>query len=185
MKHIIAIATVFLAACSSVDPKRVQPAPIASNATSSASAAPAAAPAREEPVPVVRDAPPIDGLKDLGAMTFRCPQAGLNAAAREAAKVTSQGRYQFAYFKLIDDSHHASYEIHFKSNQLEEPDLKYCVSVYCQQGQDPAAGVKVKLIGSDAQPTHARAGDAAHGPSCGHPRKNTQGPGSKPQSKKR
>ena len=53
-------------------------------------------------------------------MTFSCPKAGLNAAAREAAKVPSQGTYQFAYFRIINDSHHASYEVHFKSNYQGE-----------------------------------------------------------------
>ena len=78
-----------------------------------------------------------DGLRDLDAMTFSCPKAGLNAAAREAAKVPSRGTYQFSYFEIISDSHHASYEVHFKSNYEGEPDLEYCVSIYCQQGWDP------------------------------------------------
>src|SRR5215204_4983408 len=73
-------------------------------------------------------APAADGLSDLAAMTFSCSQAGLNAAAREAAKVPSQGTYQFAYFKIINDSHHASYEVHFKSNYQGEMDLNYCVA---------------------------------------------------------
>ena len=70
-------------------------------------------------------------------MTFDCPKAGLNAAAREAAKVPSQGTYQFSYFKLVSDAHHASYEVHFRSNSTDEPELRYCVSIYCQQGWDP------------------------------------------------
>ena len=70
-------------------------------------------------------------------MTFDCPKAGLNAAAREAAKVPSQGTYQFSYFRIINDAHHASYEVHFKSNYIGEPELRYCVSMYCQQGWDP------------------------------------------------
>ena len=78
-----------------------------------------------------------DDLKDLDEITFRCPKAGLNAAAREAAKAPSQGTYQFSYFKILNESHHASYEVHFKSNYAGEPDLKYCVLVYCQQGWDP------------------------------------------------
>ena len=61
-------------------------------------------------------------------MTFGCPRAGLNAAAREAAKAPSQGTYQFSYFRILNDSHHASYEVHFKSNYAGEPDLKYCVA---------------------------------------------------------
>ena len=58
----------------------------------------------------------------------------MNAAAREAAKVRSQGTYQFAYFKIINDTHHASYEVHFKSNYEGEADLKYCVAMYLSTG---------------------------------------------------
>lgn len=87
-----------------------------------------------------------DGLSALEAMTFRCPKAGLNAAAREAGKVPSQGTYQFAYFKIISDSHHAAYEVHFKSNYAGEADLKYCVNVYCQQGWDPTAKTSVTVM---------------------------------------
>jgi hypothetical protein len=88
-------------------------------------------------IPNENVAPPTRGLDDLDAMTFDCPKAGLNAAAREAAKVPSQGTYQFSYFKIINDAHHASYEVHFKSNYVGEPELRYCVSMYCQQGWDP------------------------------------------------
>jgi hypothetical protein len=93
-------------------------------------------------VPRAQDAPaptpPADSsLNDLAAMTFGCPKAGLNAAAREAAKVRSQGTYQFSYFKIISDSHHAAYEVHFRSNYQGEKELKYCVALYCQQGWDP------------------------------------------------
>lgn len=77
------------------------------------------------------------GLDDLAAMTFSCPQAGLNAAAREAATMPSEGTYQFAYFNIISDAHHAMYEVHFKSNYEGEPLLRYCVELYCQQGWDP------------------------------------------------
>jgi hypothetical protein len=107
-------------------------------------------------------APAADDLSALEAMTFSCPKAGLNAAAREAAKVVSQGTYQFAYFKIISDAHHASYEVHFKSNYTGEPDLKYCVAMYCQQGWDPkTAKTEVTLMG-DAR----HAGAAAHAGSC-------------------
>ena len=41
-----------------------------------------------------------DGLSDLQAMTFACPMAALNTAARQAAKVPSQGSYQFSYFRI-------------------------------------------------------------------------------------
>jgi len=104
-----------------------------------------------------------DDLSDLNAMTFSCPKAGLNAAAREAAKVPSQGTYQFAYFRIINDSHHASYEVHFKSNYQGEADLKYCVAIYCQQGWDPrTAKTSVTLMGNQTQPA-----GAAHGADCG------------------
>ena len=96
-------------------------------------------------------------------MTFGCPKAGLNAAAREAAKVPSQGTYQFAYFRIINDSHHASYEVHFKSNYQGEADLKYCVAVYCQQGWDPNTKTSVTLMSNERQ----RMGAAAHGAGCG------------------
>ena len=97
-------------------------------------------------------------------MTFGCPKAALNAAAREAAKVPSQGTYQFNYFRIISDSHHSSYEVHFKSNYHDEADLKYCVAIYCQQGWDPkTAKASVRLMGRERQP----AGAAAHGADCG------------------
>jgi hypothetical protein len=80
---------------------------------------------------------PTQGLGDLDAMTFDCPKAGLNAAAREAAKVPSQGTYQFSYFRIVNDAHHAAYEVHFSSNYVGEPVLRYCVLMYCQQGWNP------------------------------------------------
>ena len=63
--------------------------------------------------------------------------AALNAAARRAAGVPTEGKYQFSYFNLISDSHHAVYEVHFTSNYEGESPLKYCVEIYCQQGWDP------------------------------------------------
>lgn len=132
--------------------------------TTSATERSAPAPGTNAPASV---RPGTDGLSDLGAMTFRCPQAGLNAAAREAAKVASQGRYQFAYYRLINDSHHSSYEIRFKSNVEGEADLKYCVSVYCQQGQDPNAGLTVSSISNEPRATKARSAAPAHGSACG------------------
>jgi hypothetical protein len=90
-------------------------------------------------LPAARDssAPAADGLRDLDAVTFACAKAGLNAAGREAAKAPSQGTYQFSFFRIVRDSHHSLYEVHFKSNYPGEPDLKYCISIYCQQGWDP------------------------------------------------
>lgn len=103
------------------------------------------------------------GLADLDAMVFGCPKAGLNAAAREAAKAPSQGTYQFSYFNIIRDAHHAFYEVHFKSNYQGEPELKYCVSMYCQQGWDPKMSkTEVTLMSAEA-----RRGVAPHAAACG------------------
>ena len=72
-------------------------------------------------MPAPTDAvPPVAGLDDLSAMTFDCPRAALNAAAREAAQAPSQGTYQFAYFRIVNASHHASYEVQFTSNYAGE-----------------------------------------------------------------
>ena len=132
-----------------------------------AQTAAATAPARPEqaqPAPPASAAPASDGLSDLSAMTFGCPKAALNAAAREAAKAPSQGTYQFSYFKLVNDSHHASYEVHFKSNYQDEPELQYCVAIYCQQGWDPTTTrTSVTLMSRQKQPASARAhADACH-----------------------
>jgi len=108
-------------------------------------------------------APASDGLGDLDAMTFECPKAGLNAAAREAAKAPSQGTYQFSYFSIVNDAHHASYEVRFKSNYQGEPELRYCVSMYCQQGWDPkTTKIEVTLMSGERQ-----RGAAAHAAACG------------------
>jgi hypothetical protein len=137
MKNIIILTTIVLSACSTVTPTQKQPIPVAGIESAS------------------------DGLSDLNAMTFICPKSGLNAVAREVAKVPSQGHYQFSYFKIINDSHHSLYEIHFKSNHHAEADLKYCVSVYCQQGQEPVPSVS--LISNNPQPAAA---DAAQSLGC-------------------
>jgi hypothetical protein len=85
-------------------------------------------------------------------MTFDCPKAGLNAAARAASKVPAHGTYQFSYFRIVNDAHHATYEVHFKSNYVGEPELQYCVSMYCQQGWDPGRTVVgVMLMDSEAR----------------------------------
>jgi hypothetical protein len=99
-------------------------------------------------------APTDAGLADLASMTFGCPKAALNAAAREAAKVRTQGTYQFSYFKILNDSHHATYEVHFTSNFAGEKNLKYCVAIYCQQGWDPrTTKTTVTLMSAAAQKT--------------------------------
>ena len=148
MKHIIVMLVVAFAAGSPVS--HAQPVP----------------PPQEQSAPVAGTTPASDGLSDLQAMTFDCPKAALNAAAREAAKVPSQGTYQFAYFSILNDSHHPSYEIHFKSNFPGEADLKYCVSLYCQQGWDAkTAETAVTLMSKERQSV----GGAAHGADCRHP----------------
>jgi hypothetical protein len=104
-----------------------------------------------------------EGLDDLDAMTFACARAGLNAAAREAAKAPTQGSYQFAYFSIASESHHAAYEVHFTSNYQDEPDLKYCVAVYCEQGWDPkTAQISVQPLSTMRQ----QVGAASHADGC-------------------
>lgn len=117
----------------------------------------------EQPAGSSQNAAKGDGLDDLSAMTFDCPRAALNAAAREAAKVKSQGTYQFAFFRIVNDAHHATYEVHFKSNYQGENELKYCVAIYCQQGWDPKnTHVLVTPVGAPQQ----HAGARAHGADC-------------------
>jgi hypothetical protein len=153
MKNIIGITAVALVACSTV-----------SNAQTGAAATQTVPTPQEQSALVAGTAPASDGLSDLDAMTFGCVKAGLNAAAGEAAKVPSQGTYQFSYFKIINDSHHSSYEVHFKSNYQGEADLKYCVAIYCQQGWDPkTTKTSVTLMGNERQPVAG----AAHGADCG------------------
>ncbi len=103
------------------------------------------------------------GLSDLNSLTFGCPKAALNAAARQASQVPSQGTYQFSYFNIVSNTHHAAFEVHFKSNDADEPELKYCVEMYCQQGWDPkTAKTTITLMGSAPR----RAGAGAHADSC-------------------
>src|ERR1700749_2011762 len=97
--------------------------------------APPRAQTADTPPPAATD---ISGLAGLGASTGSCAKAGLNAAAQEARKAPTQGTYQFSYFRIATASHHAAYEVHFKSNYPGERDLRYCVALYCQQGWDPA-----------------------------------------------
>ncbi|HLG56372.1 MAG TPA: hypothetical protein VI485_13635 [Vicinamibacterales bacterium] len=119
--------------------------------------------AQAQSAPGAGTAPAISGLSDLDAITFGCPKAALNAAARRAASVPSQGTYQFSYFNIVSDSHHAMYEVRFKSNYEGEAELKYCVEIYCQQGWDPATTkASVTLMSNRRQP----AGAAAHGDAC-------------------
>jgi hypothetical protein len=141
MRAIIIMAALGLAGC--LNAPRAQNEPASSSSIHSATAKPAA---------LDSAVPGTLGLADLDAMTFDCPKAGLNAAAREAAKAPSQGTYQFSYFRIINDAHHASYEVHFKSNYVGEPELRYCVLMYCQQGWNPnTTKIDVKLLSDDTR----------------------------------
>ena len=150
MKNILAITAAALVACNTASHAQNTPTVL------------------EQSAPVAGTASGADGLSELNAMTFSCVRAGLNAAAREAAKVHAKGDYQFAYFKIINSSHHSSYEVDFESNHEGEPDLKYCVAVYCQQGWDPkTTEPSVSLIGDASQSDASQSvGMAAHGADC-------------------
>jgi hypothetical protein len=125
-------------------------------------AAAPAGPTPDQPAPDPEPAIPA-GLRDLEKTTFACPKAALNAAAREVAKYPSQGTYQFSYFNIVSASHHAAYEVHFTSNYVAEPVLKFCVAIYCQQGFDPATTkTSVALMGTKAAAHAASAGHAAN-----------------------
>src|SRR5687768_9316512 len=136
MKNIIAGTAVALLVWSTVpQAQQAQPAPAATPAaptTPGAATTPGASAATGVPgAPAsATDPPPPDNLSDLASMTFGCPKAALNAAAREASKVRSRGTYQFSFFRIVSGSHHAAYEVHFKSNFSGEKDLKYCVAIY-------------------------------------------------------
>lgn len=155
MKNIILLTSTLLSACSAVTPTPVTTA----ETTIPVNAAP-------EQANSVTSTPTVsEGLSDLNALTFICPQAGLNAAAREAAKVPTLGRYQFSYFNLTQDSHHSFYEVHFKSNHHAETDLQYCVSVYCQQGQEPQPTVSLIKPVMAGKPHSSDCGaESLHGP---------------------
>ena len=137
-----------------MSPQRAQnEAPVASSGAPASQTQPASA----------ASASASHGLADLDIMTFDCPKAGLNAAAREAAKVPSQGTYQFSYFRIVNDAHHAAYEVHFRSNYIGEPELRYCVSMYCQQGWDPKTSkTEVTLMSNERG-----SGAAGHEAACG------------------
>jgi hypothetical protein len=128
--------------------------------------------AQEPPAPAAAESPTAEGgLNDLAAMTFGCPKAALNAAAREAAKVRSNGTYQFAFFRIVSDSHHASYEVRFKSNYSGEKELQYCVAMYCQQGWDPATAKATVTLMNDPRQL-----PGAHGAMCADKAKGAKPP---------
>lgn len=173
MNRILVLMSLTLCACSTaMSPQRgTQPA----SSTQSVARAHPSSPPPEQAAPGKASAAEDIGLNELNAMTFACSKVGLNAAAREAAKAPARGRYQFSFFRLVSNAHHSSYEVHFKSNNYEDPDLKYCISVYCQQGWDPkAASPTVSLMGKAARSTKADAPGADHAVECGEHHAQTQ-----------
>ena len=148
MNKIIGLMAIMLAGC-------INPQPHNTSTAQSNIPMGHAKPAAISAAPATRD------LEALASMTFDCPKAALDAAAREAAKVPSQGSYQFSYFRIVNDAHHALYEVHFKSNHSAEPDLRYCVAIYCQQGWDPrTTQADVKLMSDDPQRRRGKAQQA-------------------------
>jgi len=110
-----------------------------------------------------------ENLGDLNAVTFSCAKAGLNAAAREVAKAPSQGTYQFSFFRIVSDTHHSTYEVHFKSNYEGEKELKYCVAIYCQQGWDPNnTQPVVTLMPEERRLVRTKAARAVEAADCSH-----------------
>jgi hypothetical protein len=117
-----------------------------------------------QPATATAAAPVASGLSDLEALTKSCSMAALNAAARRAADVPTQGKYQFSYFNLISDTHHAQYEVHFTSNYEGESVLRYCVEIYCQQGWDPRTAKATITVMSNSR---QRAAADPHRAGCG------------------
>jgi hypothetical protein len=145
MRKIISTLAIALIGCGAAS--EAQPPPSVASSPPQPEAAPGAAAAAEA-------AAELPNLNDLATMTFDCPKAGLNAAAREAAKAPTRGSYQFSSFGIVSDGHHAAYEVQFKSNHHADPILKYCVAIYCQQGWDPRkTKTMVTLMEADSQPT--------------------------------
>jgi hypothetical protein len=126
---------------------------------------------QEQSAAATPTAPVSSGLSDLEALTRSCSMAALNAAARRAATVPSQGKYQFSYFNLISDSHHAQYEVHFTSNYEGESVLRYCVEIYCQQGWDPKAAKATITVMSNAPQSHRTGCGQMHTPAKGRTRR--------------
>lgn len=150
MKKFITLMLLMLTACATDAPKQPN------------------SPATTQPAAAENQASANDGLSDLDAVIFACPKAALNAAAREAKKAATLGSYQFSYFRIVSNSHHAQYEIHFTSNVHEEPELKYCVSIYCQQGWDPKTSKTTIKLMNDNDRQSGDAKRSAHKPKCGH-----------------
>ena len=78
----------------------------------------------------------------------------------------SQGTYQFSYFKIINDAHHAAYEVHFKSNYEGEAELKYCV---CDVLPARMGSEDDEDVGHADGKERQRAGATPHVAGCGSP----------------
>jgi hypothetical protein len=131
---------------------------------------------QDQPATMPAAAAASSGLSDLEALTRSCSMAALNAAARRAAAAPSQGKYQFSFFNIISDSHHAQYEVHFMSNYEGESVLKYCVEIYCQQGWDPKTAKATITVMSNAPQRrsadpHRTGCGVIHPPAKGRPRR--------------
>jgi hypothetical protein len=150
----LAVTAIACSPATQTPPECPQTAPSAAPVAGAAGAptGTAGAPAAGTAGAPLAESPPADnGLNELAAMTFACPKAALDAAASAAAKVPTEGAYQFAYFGTVSDSHNAMYEVHFKSNYQSEPLLKYCVAIYCQQGWDPKTTQPVVMLLNDTR----------------------------------
>ena len=133
-------------------------------AASPAPAAAAAVPTQpERPAVAARAASRPSSLSDLGVHDIWLFRGRVECRRADVPKVPSRGNYQFSFFRTHSDSHHASYEVHFKSNFQGEPDLKYCVAIYCQQGFDPTT-TKTSVTSMRAR-SRSTAG-AGHGGDC-------------------
>lgn len=161
----LACAALLVGCATQAGPPPVQTGPAPCTAQQAPAPAAAQAPAPEPAAqPVQPTAAEDNGLDDFAALTFGCPKAALNAAAREAAKVHSEGSYQFTHFDFISDTHQAVYEIHFASNYPDEPVLRYCVAIYCQNGWDPKATQPSVTLMAESGPTKKA---SVQGAACG------------------
>src|SRR5262245_60824887 len=106
MKNLLAGLAVIVTACTPAAPA-APPACVPQSTAPAAQVADKPGPAvAATPAAPVAESPAADnGLNELAAVTFGCPKAALNAAASAAAKVPSEGTYQFSYFGIVSDSH--------------------------------------------------------------------------------
>lgn len=160
----VACCVVFAGCATQGGTPPVQSGPVQCVAPAAAEAPPSAAPPQPSAAEVAPAPAKDNGLDDFASLTFGCPKAALNAAAREAAKVPSEGTYQFTHFDLVSDTHQGVYEVHFASNYPEEPVLRYCVAIYCQNGWDPKSTEPSVTLMTESGPAKKA---AVQGAACG------------------